>query len=256
MSSPIPPASHIVIDGTDPVLPARCPIGQVAASALAEVGDAARELSRQAGGDPGEVRTSVEKGAQSIISFAITKVDGEGIARTNQSNPFVRSYRCADGRWIFIHGGFPGLVDRLAAVLGIVSDASFDDVGTAVARWDGQALEDAVAAVDGCAGDAAHGGRVAGPSSGRRRRRPRSGQGDTRRRVDQRLGAESATSAHRPAGPRSHSRPRRADDRSHPCRARSGRPPGHRSVDTRCAVVRRRHRSGQTSCVRRLRGAP
>ena len=97
MSSPA--ASHIVIDGTDPVLPARCPIGEVAASALAAVGEAARELSLMAGGDPGEVRTSVEKGAQSIISFAITKVDGENIARTNQSNPFVRSYPCADGRW-------------------------------------------------------------------------------------------------------------------------------------------------------------
>ncbi len=151
MRFPAPPAAHIVIDGADPVLPARCPIGQIAASALAEVGDAARDLSLLAGGDPGEVRTSVEKGAQSIISFAITKVDGEGIARTNQSNPFVRSYPCADGRWIFIHGGFPALADRLATVLGLASDASFDDVGTAVARWEGQALEDAVAAVDGCA---------------------------------------------------------------------------------------------------------
>ena len=99
----------VEIDGQDPALPARLPIGEVAAVALAEIGDAARELSIQAGGDPGRVTTSVERGAQSIISFAITKVNGESVPRTNQSNPLVRLHRCGDGRWIHLHGGFPVL---------------------------------------------------------------------------------------------------------------------------------------------------
>lgn len=142
---------EVIITGADPILPAICPIGEVAANALAEVGVAARELSIQAGGDPGPVRTSVEKGAQSIISFALTEVDGETIPRTNQSNPFVRSYQCGDGRWIFLHGGFEHLVARLADVLSIRRSSSFDEVAAAVATWTGQHLEDAVAAVDGCA---------------------------------------------------------------------------------------------------------
>lgn len=145
-------SDHVIIEGADPVLPARCPIGRVAAEALAEIGDAARDLSIQAGGDPGIVRTSVEKGAQSTISFALTKVDGEAIPRTNQSNPFVRSYRCGDGRWIFLHGGFPNLVAKLTAVLGVAADASFDTMAAAVDWWSAQELEDAVAAADGCAG--------------------------------------------------------------------------------------------------------
>lgn len=142
---------QVIISGADPVLPAICPIGEVAARALADVGDAARELSVQAGGDPGPARTSVEKGAQSIISFALTEVDGETIPRTNQSNPFVRAHRCGDGRWIYLHGGFEHLVVRLADVLSIRPGASFDDVGAAVGTWAGQELEDAIADADGCA---------------------------------------------------------------------------------------------------------
>lgn len=141
---------HVDIEGQGPALPAKVPIAEVAAVALAEIGDAARELSIQAGGDPGLVQTSVEKGAQSIISFALTKVDGAAIPRTNQSNPFVRHYPCADGRWVFIHGGFPTLAARLADLLGVSIDASFDAVGAAVATWDAQDLEDAIAARRGC----------------------------------------------------------------------------------------------------------
>lgn len=143
---------NVVIHGTGPVLPARLPIAEVAAVALAEVGDGARELSVQAGGDPGLVETSVEKGAQSIISFALTKVDGEAIPRTNQSNPFVRHYRCGDGRWVYLHGGFPTLAARLADLLGLRVEATFDEVGAAVATWTGQELEDAIAARRGCGG--------------------------------------------------------------------------------------------------------
>ncbi len=144
-------SGNVHIDGHDPALPAKVPMAEVAAVALAEIGDAARNLSRQAGGDPGMVETSVERGAQSIISFALTKVDGEGTPRTNQSNPFVRHYPCGDGRWIYLHGGFPTLVGRLADVLGVAIDASFDEVAAAVGSWDGQALEDAVAERRGCA---------------------------------------------------------------------------------------------------------
>lgn len=143
-------SGNVRVNGSGPALPAKLPIAEVAAVALAEIGDAARELSIKAGGDPGMVETSVEQGAQSIISFALTKVDGEAIPRTNQSNPFVRHYPCADGRWIYLHGGFPALAKRLADLLGVAIDASFDDVANAVASWDGEALEDAIAGRHGC----------------------------------------------------------------------------------------------------------
>ncbi len=145
-------SGNVRIEGNGPALAAKVPMAEVAAVALAEVGDAARELSIQAGGDPGMVETTVEKGAQSIISFALTKVDGEAIPRTNQSNPFVRHYPCADGRWVYLHGGFPALAAKLADLLGVATDASFDEVGAAVASWNGQELEDAIAGQHGCGG--------------------------------------------------------------------------------------------------------
>ncbi len=50
-------SGSVRIDGNDPAMPAKVPMAEVAAVALAEIGDAARELSRQAGGDPGMVQT-------------------------------------------------------------------------------------------------------------------------------------------------------------------------------------------------------
>lgn len=133
-----------VIDGADPVLPSRFHLGEAAALALADAADGAASLSRDAGGSPGPVRTSALAGACAIISFGLQRIDGEVIPRTNQSNPFVRPYRCGDDRWVFIHGGFPGLAAGLADLLGVAEDADRAAVGEAMARWSAQALEDAI----------------------------------------------------------------------------------------------------------------
>jgi len=136
---------QVAVEGTDPVLPSCFAIGEVAALALAEVGDAAAALSRQAGGEPGRVTTSVREGAQTIISFALMRVNGEALARTNQSNPYVRSYPCADGRWVFIHGGFAKLQRGLADLLELPFDADFAAVAAVCRKWNAQDLEDAIA---------------------------------------------------------------------------------------------------------------
>ncbi len=134
-------ADSVVIDGYDPVLPTSFHIGEAASLALAEAADAAAGLSRQAGGTPGTVRTSAVDGACAIISFAVQRIDGEVIPRTNQSNPFVRPYRCGDGRWVYLHGGFPHLAAGLADLLGVSDDADRTTVGAAVEQWTGADLE-------------------------------------------------------------------------------------------------------------------
>ncbi len=137
-------SADTIIDGADPVLPSRFHLGEAAAVALADAADGAAALSRRAGGSPGPVRTSALTGACAIISFGLQRIDGEVIPRTNQSNPFVRPYRCGDDRWVFIHGGFPGLAAGLADLLGVADDASRAEVGEAMATWSSQALEDAI----------------------------------------------------------------------------------------------------------------
>ncbi len=139
------------IEGDDPVVQTPWPIGEVAAVALALAGASAAGLARRVGGDPGPVRVSVAEAAASTIGFAVMRVDGASMSRTNAANPWVGRYRCADGRWIHLHGGFPPLVARLAEVLDLTVDSDGDAIAASTARWESAALEDAVAARDGCA---------------------------------------------------------------------------------------------------------
>jgi crotonobetainyl-CoA:carnitine CoA-transferase CaiB-like acyl-CoA transferase len=92
----------------------------------------------------------VADAAAATIGFAVMRVDGESMARTNAENPWVGRYRCADGRWIHLHGGFPALAERLASLLDLPIGADETAIGAAVGRWESGHLEDAVAARRGC----------------------------------------------------------------------------------------------------------
>jgi crotonobetainyl-CoA:carnitine CoA-transferase CaiB-like acyl-CoA transferase len=136
--------------GADPALATPWPVGDVAAVALASAGAAAARLARRVGGDPGLVRTDVGDAAAATIGFAVMRVDGAPMARPNADNPWVERYRCADGRWIHLHGGFPALAERLASLLGLPADADATTIGAAVAGWESGPLEDAIAERRGC----------------------------------------------------------------------------------------------------------
>jgi crotonobetainyl-CoA:carnitine CoA-transferase CaiB-like acyl-CoA transferase len=140
----------VAITGADPALATPWPVGEVAAVALALAGASAAGLARRAGGDPGPVRTRVGDAAASTIGFAVMRVDGESMARTNAENPWVGRYRCADGRWIHLHGGFPPLVERLASLLDLPAEADEARIAAAVSTWESGPLEDAIAERRGC----------------------------------------------------------------------------------------------------------
>ncbi len=142
--------SEVAITGADPVLATPWPVGDVAAVALAVAGDAASRLARRAGGDPGVVRADVGDAAAATIGFALMRVGGESMSRTNADNPWVGPYRCADGRWIHVHGGFPALAGRLASLLDVRVDADAARIATTVETWESTTLEDAIAERRGC----------------------------------------------------------------------------------------------------------
>src|ERR671931_124495 len=64
------------------------------------------------------------------------------------NNPLVDLYPCRDGRWVHLHGGLPNLAYGTMKVLGCNRER--ESVAAAVARWDGQALEDALAEARQC----------------------------------------------------------------------------------------------------------
>ncbi len=133
------------LEGQDPVLASRFELGLIAATALLELGDAAADLADAGGGATGTVQTSVLQGAHRLISFGLQKLNGQAVPRTNQGNPFVRAYQCADDRWIYLHGGFDHLTVGLATLLDVSAEAGLAEVGQAVKAWKSSDLEAAIA---------------------------------------------------------------------------------------------------------------
>ena len=133
------------IVGADPVLASPFPLGEVAATAMAAAGRAAATLWELRTGETQDVRVDVGAAAASVLGFAFQKLDGVTPMRTAEGNPLVALYECRDGRWIHLHGSFPGLAAATRAVIG-----DGDDVAALVRRWDAQALEDALAEAGTC----------------------------------------------------------------------------------------------------------
>lgn len=131
--------------GQDPVLASRFELGTIAATALVELGCAAADLADTAGAETGAVASSAVEGAYHLISFGLQRLNGEPVPRSNQTNPFVRSYQCADDRWIYLHGGFDHLASGLAGLLQIQPTARMAEVAAAVSKWKSQELESAIA---------------------------------------------------------------------------------------------------------------
>jgi crotonobetainyl-CoA:carnitine CoA-transferase CaiB-like acyl-CoA transferase len=133
----------VTIEGNDPVLAAKFPIGEAAATALGACAAAAAHLHALRTGETQSVSVDVTNAAASLISFGLQSVDGKVTRREAEGNPLVALYECGDGRWIHIHGAFPRLADPTLDVLQCAPDR--DSIAAAVKKWDAQDLEDALA---------------------------------------------------------------------------------------------------------------
>lgn len=144
-----PEANEVSIVGRDPIWASKYPIGEAAAVALAAIGVAVNHLWEQRTGRRQRVRVEVRRAAASLRGHAFQRLNGEETPR----EPFPELaysdlYRCRDGRWIQLHGGFPHLGQGTAEVIG--SEHNPASIADAVARWDSQPLEDALAEAGMC----------------------------------------------------------------------------------------------------------
>ena len=135
---------EVTIVGRDPVLGNRFPVGEAAAVALAAGGVAVSNLWELKTGRRQQVRVEVRHAALTQRAPLVMRLDGgpppPGPA---DGNPVVALYRCRDGRWVHLHGAFPHLAAGTLELLGCSRERG--EIAAAVARWDGQALEDALA---------------------------------------------------------------------------------------------------------------
>jgi crotonobetainyl-CoA:carnitine CoA-transferase CaiB-like acyl-CoA transferase len=141
-------AAGTVVDGADPVLAARFPIGTAAATALAGCAAVAALIWRDRTDQAQDVRVDVRRAAASLVGYSFQRLDDGPTPSRVTGNPLVALYECADGRWIHLHGSFPGLAQRTLQVLGCEAERA--QVAAAVGGWDAHALEDALAAAGTC----------------------------------------------------------------------------------------------------------
>jgi crotonobetainyl-CoA:carnitine CoA-transferase CaiB-like acyl-CoA transferase len=138
---PAQPTGAVTIDGADPVLATRFLAGKAAATALAATGVAASDLWQLRGGQRQRVRVDVRAAAASLVSFLLCRVldrqpPGYGAAGIRDVFP------TRDG-WFFLHGSFPDTQKAALELLGCSADRV--EVARAIAGWDAQELEDAIA---------------------------------------------------------------------------------------------------------------
>jgi crotonobetainyl-CoA:carnitine CoA-transferase CaiB-like acyl-CoA transferase len=145
-------AERVDLHGDGRLYDTQFPVVDCAASVLACVGAAASLLWEECTGDAQPVRVARRHAGASLVGFQLQRLqDGElPPAPMSIERPLVRLYRCRDGRWVHLHGGFAHLADRTAAVLGCDVDSGVETVASGVARWDAPALEDALAEADTC----------------------------------------------------------------------------------------------------------
>ena len=144
----LPAADSIEIRGRDPVMPSRFKIGEASATALAACGVAANTIWTASGGKHQRIEVDTAGAAVSLISFLCQKLEDGSEPQRDSNRPLVGFYQAGDGRWVHLHGAFPDLAAGTLAVLDC--DASPESIRVAVSRWEGQALEDALAEAGMC----------------------------------------------------------------------------------------------------------
>ncbi|MCX7200542.1 MAG: CoA transferase [Proteobacteria bacterium] len=137
-------AQRLDVLGSDPILPVRYPLGIAAAGVAGACGLALAQLASQRSAPPQRVRIDLPHAAAGLVSFRQLRLDGRPISSPGDHNPLVGMYRCRDGRWLAIHGGFPSLEAGTCEVLGAVPTS--ESIAEAIAARDSEELEASLAA--------------------------------------------------------------------------------------------------------------
>jgi len=147
--------STLEFESDFPVLPTYLPIEEGAAAALGAVGIAAAELFEERTGRAQRVIISQSGAglttAQYLFIYAQPSGQWKGLhgfdgtmAAEGSVKPQRKAYECQDGRWIFLHGGFPRLKKGLTDFL--QCECTVKDMSAACAKWPAAELETAMQA--------------------------------------------------------------------------------------------------------------
>lgn len=137
-----PPGSDVTLRGADPVLASRHHIGEAAAAAAGLAAAWTARFGERRGLPAQSVEVDVPAAAATLVGFALQSVEG-GPALERVFSPVTAMFATADDRLIHLHGGFDHLAEGTCRLLGADPDPA--SLAAAVARWEAQPLEDALA---------------------------------------------------------------------------------------------------------------
>ncbi len=136
-------AGNVTITGADPVIDTPFRLGETAAAVLGALGALIAETWRLRSGESQQVGIEVPGAVLALQSVMLQRQWGYPIALTEPLYPTVAIYPTRDGRFIMLNGGYPLLRDGLLELLRSADSASA--VARAVAEWDAEELENAIA---------------------------------------------------------------------------------------------------------------
>jgi crotonobetainyl-CoA:carnitine CoA-transferase CaiB-like acyl-CoA transferase len=145
-----PGGSTIEFAGSDPALPTPFRVGEAGAAAIGASALMAARIWELRGGHAQHVRVAVDAAAAAMRSSRyLQRVPAPERAQLAEGRG-LGFYLTRDGRWIYFQRLFAHHQARLVDVLKCRYEE--DAITEAVARWEGQALEEAVVANGACAG--------------------------------------------------------------------------------------------------------
>ena len=144
----IAPLGAPVFEGAEAVVPTPLRVASAAAASLGLGAAVAGEIWRFRGGEKQSVAVDLKAAAASLVSTSLLRRSGEKLPRPDEAIPTTGFYQCADGRWIYLHGGFPHQAMRTLALLNAANDPKA--ILENVSKWNGLALEDALAFMQLC----------------------------------------------------------------------------------------------------------
>lgn len=142
------PLSAPAFEGDDPILVTPFRAAEAAGASLGLSAAIAGEIWRLRGGEAQTIAIDLNAAAASLLSFAFVRKDGQAMPRPAADAPTVGLYRCGDGRWVHLHGGFPRQYSRTLDLLN--AQNTREAVAQACAKWNAFALEESLAFMNLC----------------------------------------------------------------------------------------------------------
>ncbi len=139
----IAPLAMPHFEGREAVVPTPLRAATAAAASLGFASAAAAEIWRFRGGDKQTVGIDLPAAAATLVSHELVRRNGETVHAFVPGGAATGFYQSADGRWLYLHGGFPHLAKGNLDLLNAKNDVK--SVVESVARWNALALEDALA---------------------------------------------------------------------------------------------------------------